>query len=85
MASCYSRGESIIHAPSSWSSKPHSSPKRWLAVPTLRLGHLLFPAGFEPNAFNPGPGTPGERIPGELVFSKSLFMNLAPLIRRSPL
>ena len=73
-----------LHAPSSWSSKPHRSPKRWLAVPTLRLGQLLFPAGFETNAFNAGPGTPAGRIPGELVFSKSIFMNVEPLIRHRP-
>ena len=71
-----------IHAPSSWSSKPPGDRygRRWLALATLRLGHLAFPAGFEPNAFNPASGTPVGRIAGELVFSKSIFLNLEPLI-----
>jgi hypothetical protein len=75
-----------LHAPSSWAAEPLTlkSYKRWAAVPVVRVGQLLFPSGFPPNAFNSAPGFLQPRIPSELVFTKSLFFNLEPFVRRSP-
>jgi hypothetical protein len=73
-----------LHAPSSWAAEPLKSYKRWAAVPVVRVGQLLFPSGFPPNAFNSAPGFVQPRIASELVFTKSLFINLEPFVRRAP-
>ena len=66
-----------IHAPSSWSASGWA--KRLAGVPTLRLGAVTFPGGFEPNVFN-ATGDKARRISAELIPTFSVFINLAPLV-----
>jgi hypothetical protein len=73
-------GRLDVHAPSSWSSKPFKNPKRWAALPTFRVGLLVFPGGFERNVFA-ATGQKAVRIPAELTRAYSLFLNLEPLVR----
>jgi hypothetical protein len=73
-------GRLDFHAPSSWSGEPFCSPKRWAALPTFRVGLLIFPGGFEKDAFA-ATGEKAVRLPAELTRSYSLFLNLEPLVR----
>jgi hypothetical protein len=73
-------GRVDFHAPSSWSGKPFTNPKRWAALPTFRVGVVIFPSGFDKDAFA-GIGEKAVRLPAEFTGAYSLFVNLQPFVR----
>jgi hypothetical protein len=66
-----------IHAPSSVAGTKWW----WTAIPLVRLGWDIFPAGFDANAFGPRLiGEKAQRIPAHLVGTRAIFVDWQPII-----
>jgi len=67
-----------FHAPSWLTAK---TAWQWSAVPNVRLGWVIFPAGFKANAFGKtAKPEQAKRIPAELVRNWAIFADLSPVI-----
>jgi hypothetical protein len=52
-----------------------------LQMAVFRLGVVMFPAGFEPNAFAANTRETARRLPSEWLFARTVFLDFSPLLR----
>jgi hypothetical protein len=66
-----------FHAPSVWTRN-----NWWAAIPNLRFGLMVFPAGFKANAFGPNlEGDKARPIGAEWLKNVGIFFDLEPIVR----
>lgn len=75
-------GRLTFHAPSSWHARGLGDWRGWAALPTYTIGVTIFPSGFPADAFA-ATGARAVRIPAEAILTRTFFLNVAPLLRRS--